>query len=121
MAIGWIQRVWASSKATGTAYAVLVGLAYHANSKDGGRCYPSIDELAAGVRLSRRTVINALQELERLGEIERTGEHKGRTVVYRLTAPPLQSAGDTLSEADEADDKVQTLCRPCNSRKGAKV
>lgn len=112
MAYDWIKEVHARSQAKGPAKSVLNMLAYHAADKtrsDAGETYPSVDLLAQETGFSWRTVLRALKELEQLGEISRTGEHKGRTVVYRLTLPPAdQTVRETASELPERQDTAST-------------
>lgn len=68
-----------------TAKFVLVALAD--NADDEGRAFPSIASLIAKTSLDRKTVIHALDELERLGLLVDTGSRVGQTKqvkVYRL-------------------------------------
>lgn len=65
--------------------AVLVLLARHADGRD-GRAWPSLSSMARRTSLSRRSVIRAVQELERLGWL--VCERRDRKVTrYRPKAP----------------------------------
>lgn len=47
-----------------TAVCVFLALATHANRKQDNSCYPSFETLAREAKVSRRTVVSAIQELE---------------------------------------------------------
>lgn len=61
------QRVWKYSKVGGATLLLLLALADTAD--DWGYCYPSLNMLARRVRQDRKSVIQMLRKLERLGEI----------------------------------------------------
>jgi hypothetical protein len=63
-----MNAVMDHSAARGIDLLVLVAIARHANP-DGGGAYPSIDTIAAMVKVSRSTVIRALDRLEAAGEL----------------------------------------------------
>lgn len=68
-----------------TAKFVLVALAD--NADDEGRAFPSVESLVAKTSLDRKTVIQALDQLERYEVLRDTGQRVGRTKqvkVYRL-------------------------------------
>lgn len=82
MSIAVMTNVWKNSDATGNALLVLLALADA--SDDDGRCWPSVDNLAAKARVHRATAFRLLGELRGSGEIE-VDRRPGRASVYRLT------------------------------------
>lgn len=67
MSIKIMARVWELSKQKGTDLLLLLALAD--NSDDSGYCWPGIEYLADKIRMTPRSVINAVQRLEKSGEI----------------------------------------------------
>jgi len=68
-----------------TSKFILVALAD--NADDQGRAFPSIASLVSKTSLDRKTVIGAIDQLERLGLLRDTGERMGKTgqvKVYQL-------------------------------------
>jgi DNA-binding transcriptional MocR family regulator len=98
----WTAAVYQRSRAKGPAKAVLATLASHAkwrgDVEDARIVWPSVGELATESGFGKRTVERALAELERLGEIERTGRHIGRTVIWRIAIEPVVVA-DSAAES----------------------
>jgi hypothetical protein len=66
---------------------VLVALAERANTKT-GRCWPSVQELCARTRYHRTTVLRALRQLEKRGELAITVRRR-RGNLYRITLPEM--------------------------------
>jgi len=66
---------------------VLVALAERANEKT-GRCWPSVQELCARTRYHRTTVLRALRQLEKRGELAITVRRR-RGNLYRITLPEM--------------------------------
>lgn len=64
-----LNRVWKRSKVGGTTLLLVLALADVAD--DWGYCYPSLTMLARKARQDKKSVIQMLQKLERLGEIRR--------------------------------------------------
>ncbi|NJM51063.1 MAG: hypothetical protein HC843_09465 [Sphingomonadales bacterium] len=95
--MSWEAQAWAAKQKTGSSAAklVLLGLA---SCADANHCaFPSIAWLSEFGDLDRKTVISALQRLERgmFPLIEDTGERKGRTKqvkVYRLASATVENA-----------------------------
>jgi DNA-binding transcriptional MocR family regulator len=63
------SRVWEYSRATGSAFVVLLKIADNCDD-DGCNAWPSVTTLARYCRCSESTVQRALRELEALGELE---------------------------------------------------
>lgn len=70
MSIELFQRVMARSRSRGPARAVLLVIAFRFNPRAGA--WGSVGGLARDTGLSTRTVQRALDELERIGELEQT-------------------------------------------------
>jgi DNA-binding transcriptional regulator YhcF (GntR family) len=66
---------------------ILVALAERANTKT-GRCWPSVQELCARTRYHRTTVLRALRQLEKRGELAITVRRR-RGNLYRITLPEM--------------------------------
>lgn len=99
----WVRE---HSQATLGTRLVLFELADRAND-DGTGCWPSIDTIAKGAKLSRRAVQSALRKLENeLHEIKPTGVHpEYRTTIYAVVMPTADEPGaDTAGGAD--NDRV---------------
>lgn len=67
MSIKEMSRVWSDSKCKGNELLLLLAIADNAN--DSGYCYPGIAYLAQKTRMSERTVIRMIDELETVGEL----------------------------------------------------
>ncbi|MFZ0662146.1 MAG: helix-turn-helix domain-containing protein, partial [Acidobacteriaceae bacterium] len=105
MSIRVMTAVWDRGKRyEGGSLLVLLALADWAD--DGGRCYPSVTQLAEKSRLTERQVYSVLRDLKGDRVLEPTGEvairdgrgwrflkgyagGRGRTVVYRLNTEML--------------------------------
>ena len=64
-----MNAVFDHSAAEGTALLVLLAIARHGRH-DGTGAYPSIDTIAAMVKVSRSTVIRTIDDLNKAGELE---------------------------------------------------
>lgn len=67
MSIKEMSRVWSDSAQKGNSLLLLLALADNAN--DAGYCFPGVEYLAHKTRMSERTVLRMIEELERAGEI----------------------------------------------------
>lgn len=67
MSVKIMSRVWESSKQKGTDLLLLLALAD--NADDEGYCWPGIEYLRKKIRMTSRSVINALQRIEEDGEV----------------------------------------------------
>lgn len=65
-----ISAVLHHSRAVGSTKMVLVGIAWHTSDTPELGCFPSQQTLADYANITPRQVRRALQELERLGELE---------------------------------------------------
>ena len=92
-----LTLAWECSRAQGSDLLVVLAIAGRGRRDAGGWTYASIDQLAADARLNRWTVMRALPELEKLGELEirRRGGEKGRHE-YRIREEALSAGGDFL-------------------------
>src|SRR3990167_3610158 len=68
MSIKVMSHIWATSAHKGSALLLLLAIADHAHD-DGGGAYPSIETLAAKIRMGKRNVIYLLKTLEKSGEL----------------------------------------------------
>jgi len=105
-----VQRyVRRTSKARGTPFHVLLQLAYHADD-DGTITVnpPSMDRLANELRISRRTVIRSILDLEQLTELV-VGRQHGKENTYEIPKP-----GDKQSplSGDTSGDRSDTTLSP---------
>jgi DNA-binding transcriptional regulator YhcF (GntR family) len=83
----WQQDVLANPQLTPTQKNVLTRLALHHNVKT-GRCDPSVETLAAGAGVAKRTVQNTLARAEAIGLIKRAlGGGRTLTNSYSLILP----------------------------------
>lgn len=80
-----LHRVFDHSRATGTAYAILLALADFTNDSE-GCARPSLPALARKARVSRATAARAIRQLEALGELRtKSGATKGTISHYTIT------------------------------------
>lgn len=103
--------VFESSEATGNDRLLLLAIADESDD-DGTGAYPSMDRLAAKVRLPKRTVMRCVERLEAIGEleVERPAQKgRGRFNRYRI----VMKKGDTLTPLTDAEE------RRGKARKGA--
>lgn len=84
MSIRIMGAVWERQDITSTQKLVLLALADWAN--DEGHCWPSIDRLCKKSCLKRRSVQNAIRDLENMGIIRRE-EITGKGCKYWIDAP----------------------------------
>jgi hypothetical protein len=80
----WLKCLRDHSEARGSVRTLLFVIATYAD--DEGRCYPSLDKLAAGVGLRRRQIIKLVQQATDRGylAIEQRGLGRGHSTRYRL-------------------------------------
>lgn len=98
-ALSWVLKY---SEAQGGGRLVMLVLADHA--KDDGTCsWPSVATIAHEARMSRRAVQQQLRNLETLGAIERMGESRNRTVIWRVV---MGGAGSSPLIAEEGADSA---------------
>jgi predicted ArsR family transcriptional regulator len=97
--IAWRSAIIASTVGSSARLVALV-LSTHMD-RDGGSCFPSLTTLARETGLSRRTVCNALDELEHAGLVERARTGRGRPTRYRATSATTALAGAAGSAADD--------------------
>lgn len=117
--------VWAAKRPEGcpqgSAYAVLVALAEHADSE--GVCWPGLDRLAAITGWSRSTVRRSVEALERAGLID-VGRESGTASRYQITPPHLCQGDMGRGELDpcQSDTGVcQDDTGPVSERHGTRV
>jgi len=101
---------------TGAKKAVLIALADRANKT--GYCYPALDDIAFRAGCTKRTAINAVSELEKLGYLV-VARDQGRLNKYILLLEKLSTAraaispqkvihsGETISPTSEINDQNQ--------------
>ena len=68
MSIKVMSQIWATSTHKGSALLLLLAIADHAHD-DGGGAYPSVETLAAKIRMGKRNVMYLLKTLEKSGEL----------------------------------------------------
>ena len=91
----------------GVAKLVLIALADYANEKT-GNCYPSHGTIAKTIGHSRRAVVSAINELEKLGYVRRSEKH-GLACSYILNIPQdsskwANSLCEDFSQGEEGQD-----------------
>jgi hypothetical protein len=123
-----LGRVWDHSQHGGTTLLVLLKLADHAD--DHGFCRPSIEALARGARIDRRTVQRRLRALEETGELTVVEPGTGRRATrYRvivgdpdegrqIAAPTTTDEGrhDATPGAAPVPPQGRRPCRPNRHR-----
>ena len=83
MSIDATNWAWRADVKTSPRRVVLLSLADRAG--DDHKCFPSISRLSKDTCLDRKTVMKALDDLQKLGFIFHTGEVRGKGVkVYQL-------------------------------------
>jgi hypothetical protein len=95
------------------ATLVLTALAYHANERS-GRAWPSVATLAAETRLSARTVVAALVDIECSGLLV-CRRQRGRPTLWIFDPTPADSAPPPLQNLHRP---LQNL-HPLNGDRGA--
>ena len=99
-----MNTVWQESKAGGTLLLLELALADHA--RDSGWSWPGIESLARKTRMTSRSVINLIQQLEDMGELfvrRRDGPYNTNLYLLLLVSkgkfpnPEQEAEGDTLS------------------------
>jgi len=118
MSVVAMQWVWRHSDARHGARLVLLALA-DAGWDDGTNCFPGVDRLATGTRMTRRAVQLALRKLEQDDEIVRTGKRPSGTIVYRIpgvsaggeeSTLPLESSEDVDPDRGEESARGGEVC-----------
>ncbi len=93
----------------------LLALAWRQNATTGDT-FPTVERISADTGLSRRTVLRALDELERGGHIARTRSRSktGRQIpnAYRLHLKPTESAPETECHHDTRNDEPSAMVTP---------
>lgn len=101
-----VKSVLEHSRSKRAARAVLLVIAWHAD-EHGAEAYPSLETLADESGVSRRTVMSAIDELERAGEIA-VSKGRGRGQTHRFAVLlPLEKVQPP--HVNEAAEKVQPL------------
>lgn len=102
MSIKVTNWVWARSESRNGARLVLLALADRAD--DDGLCWPSIDDLMARTKLTRRAVQKGVTALVEGGELEvENGGGRHRSNRYRITPKPCTSDGVTDGKQRTSD------------------
>lgn len=110
-----MSDVWDSELRGPTATHVLVALANEADD-DGRNCFPGLRRIARRARVSERTVIRTIQDLEREGWLKVIERRHGPRAynMYELNAERLQEQAARTRSADRArkGDMVSYSRRP---------
>jgi len=89
MSIRIMSAVWEIQSIKGTEKLVLLSLADNAN--DNGICWPSLNTIARKCGVTRRQAIRIINDLEKLGFIEKQSRRKTETLsdtnLYRVVTP----------------------------------
>lgn len=106
MSIRVMTFVWQCFPKGGSLLLLALAVADIA-SDDGGRIYPSVDTLAAKIRLSRRNVQYLLRQLENMGwlVVVNNGGGRRRTTRYRMPVETLQRLHPTTDIPRNPDHK----------------
>src|SRR3989338_9058483 len=103
----WIDKAALKliSESTGTmGVAVYSWLCYYANFK-AQNCFPSVTTLANHCGVSRRTIMRAIKELEKLHAVS-IERKKGKANIYKLlNVPTQQSYPQATSDIGVTSDK----------------
>lgn len=87
-----LRRVWSASEGLANRdRSVLTALALRAG-KD-GRCWPSLDRIAADSGVARSTAAKAINELIHLGWLKRIPRPRPKTTLYIVREPDSPAAG----------------------------
>jgi DNA-binding transcriptional MocR family regulator len=108
MSIDATRWAWTRRSLSAAQKLVLLSMADRASGDD--LCWPSKQTLADDTGLDRKTVFDAVAELESSGLIERTEERRGATgqvVVYRLLGVPHR-VGERVAEAEQFQKRNST-------------
>ena len=103
------------------AFCVYSYLCRCRNVKDGNVCFPSYRAIAAACSVSKRTVSNALCQLESLGLIHRQKRYHGRrqtSNLYFVPEPALSARADFACspKSDLRGAMVQNACQEQHER-----
>lgn len=79
-ALSWVLKHSESQRGSRLALIVLANYA----GEDGAYAWPSVATLARETQMTRRSVQAALRSLEQMGHIERQGESKSGTTIWRI-------------------------------------
>ena len=117
---------WAG-QLTPSLFGIAYSIAMHANAST-GKCYPSIDRLAAHLNCSRRTIMRAIKELETIGVLTvkrsetRGKSHTNQYVINLSTGKQANSdTSDTIksqivtpvtANSDKCDTQIVTPVSP---------
>jgi DNA-binding transcriptional regulator YhcF (GntR family) len=101
MSLRVMADVWASSLKGSTATHVMLALANEADD-EGMNCFPGTKRLARHTRVSERTVIRTISDLERDGWlwVLQRGLGSGNRTEYRLNVQRLHEEAEQSREAD---------------------
>lgn len=94
-----------------TSTFILLALADHAND-EGENAYPSLDLLVRKTKLTRQTVISALQALEASGYINKIGRSRKGTSEYKINADLLGSTQYTSTQFTMGVNSVDYQGKP---------
>ncbi len=97
-------RAWKTSKAAGTTLLLLLALADIAD--EWGYSYPDLSTLARKSRQSKKTVLEMLDKLERMGDIRRLALERvssnGRTSTHALIQVICGMRAETIAISEQA-------------------
>lgn len=94
---------------TGAKKAVLIALADRANKT--GYCYPALDDIAFRAGCTKRTAINAVSELEKLGYLV-VARDQGRLNKYILLLEKLSTAVKPFHQLVKLTTKTSAMTSP---------
>jgi hypothetical protein len=99
--------VWEHSRATGSAFVVMLRLAERADRQ--GCAWPGVESLARDCRCSRSTVKRSLKELQALGELEvvvkgggRRADRRYATNLYKVLVHTAQDEPPGLPDGPQS-------------------
>lgn len=113
MSISVMTHVWFHSAQKGASLLVLLAIADHAHD-DGTGAYPSLDNLAKKVRMTKRNTQNILRHLAQSGEliIERNaGPHKVNLYSIPLGVKSFQGADSSVDSTETSTPVVKNSVR----------
>jgi hypothetical protein len=107
--------VWTESKSERSARLVLLSIAAHCN--DDGNCWPGLDTICSHSKLSKNSVLKAIEELVALGEIsvERGGRGARDTNHYHLQTfmqSRVQKGSENQNKGSETGQEGFTRVHP---------